>query len=277
MNRNIGYIICETAGVLEASGKIVGQDGDRVVAEVLLQDLGVKNRNGRYYAPEQMLPQLTSARTLELLKSRNLYGENGHPMSKDISRQQTIDPNNLCHLITKLWNDGNDVKAHVVGAEGVIGDNFNKALLNGGMPSFSLRALGTVKNTTRGAEVENITVITWDRVIYPSHKRAYTQAIVNVSESANILDGTGNKLILDENDKGMIVPVTTESAIRFIKSESANIHSIMESFDIIANSTVLLEGGRKVQMTDNSGSTLVINLEAYVQNQIMNYSANTFR
>ena len=88
---NVGYIICETPTTSEDS-KIITQHGDRVIAEGTLQDCGVVNRNSRIYESKDLFPELTCPRTRELLESGNMKGENGHPMSKELARQQTIDP-----------------------------------------------------------------------------------------------------------------------------------------------------------------------------------------
>lgn len=268
ISNKIGYMICETAATVEPSSKIIKEENDRLVAEVILQDMNVKNRNGRFYASQQMNSALKAKRLWELIETGNLYSENGHPMSKDISRQQTIDPNNKVCKIKKFWTDGDDIVAHVHGAYNTLGDEFNRELLAGDKPSYSLRALGTVKNTRRGAEVENITIITWDRVIYPSHERAYTKGLV--TESAGLIGLDGNKLILDKNDKGLITPITNKQVIDYITHESGNIKSIIESFEILYDNITLLENG-KVQLTDNTGSTFIIHLENHVKNQVMDY------
>lgn len=278
INNTIGYMICETAATSEPKSTIVADNGRRVVAEVLLQDMNVKNRNGRFYSDKWMIPQLTSQRTTELLRSGNLKGENGHPMEKDISRQQTIDPKCVCHKIIKLWHEGNDILAHVVGANTQWGEYFDQDLRDGEKPSFSLRALGTVKNTSRGAEVENITVITWDRVYFPSHKRAYTKGLV--TESAAIAEAQNdsrlktagnNKLVLESSDSGLLVPINNEKIRSYIMSESKNIYTMKESFDMLYESIDIINNGTKVQMTDKSGNTFIINLESHIQNDIMNY------
>lgn len=272
LDSKIGYMICETA-TAEANGVIVSEKNNRVIVEVIFQDMNCKNRNNRFYSDSEMLPALKGERLVELLTSGNLYGENGHPLSKDLARQQTIDPNNRCHKVLKLWVDGNDIKAHVKGANGAIGQEFNDDILDGDLPSFSLRALGSVKNTSRGTEVENLTIVTWDRVIYPSHKRAYMQNIVNVSESASLMGQTdlGNKLVLEENDSGLLVPITNKSVIDYIKTESCNLNIMKESMDLLYDSVTILENRRQVQLQDKQGGIYVINLEKHIQNELMNY------
>lgn len=274
MNNNMGYIIIETATVEEATApKFVSDNGRRVTAEVILQDMNVLNRNKRFYSTKQMSPALKAERLTELVKMGRLYGEEGHPRSKEISRQQIIEPSLRSFRIVKFWVDGNDIKAHVRGSNLPYGEAFNQDLLDGEKPSFSLRALGTVNNTSKGAEVENITIITWDNVIYPSHKRAYTQNIIGVAEST----GSGiitnqNKFVVQENDNGLLIPIINQQQIiDYVKEESTNMKMFKESFDLFYNSAILLENKRQIQITAKNGDVVIVNLENHIQNDIMNY------
>lgn len=265
---NIGYIIQEAA-TTTTDIKVVSDKGNRLVCEGIVQDLEVKNRNGRYYSAEELVPQLTCERTRELLSTGNMKGENGHPSSKDITRQQTIDPMCVCVKFLKFWMKGNDVMAQFKGTNNQLGEEFNNDIIDGEKPSFSLRALGSIENTKRGAEVKNTTLITYDRVYYPSHKRAYMTNIV--SESAGIVDMYGNKLTIEENNQGLLIPITNESVINYIKSTSNNFKSIKESFDLFYDSIELLENGKQIQLTDKAGSIIIVNLENYISNEIMDY------
>lgn len=264
---NIGYVIVETATVSEdaPAGKLLRRRNGRIVAEGILQEANMKNRNGRWYDDKELFPELTAPRQLELLRTGNMRGENGHPLDKDLARQQTIDPNNCVCIYTKFWTEGNFVKGEFFGTFNEKGEEFDHDLEAGFFPSFSLRALGSVVNTSRGAEVRNIKIITYDRVIYPSHNKAYTTGIVSESAAA----ASNNKLILSNNDKGIIFPITNESVINYIKSESANLKRIKESFDFMYNDIEIVNNASQVKLTGNDGSIFVVNLENYISNEIM--------
>lgn len=269
---NIGYVVIETdlnMGMVpddSSSMRIIKKDNNRVIAEGILQEANMKNRNGRYYDSRDLFPELTSPRTLELLSTGNMKAENGHPMSKDVSRQQVIDPNNTVAVFLKFWTDGDFVKGQFMGDENQIGEAFDRELRKGRRPSWSLRALGTIHNTNRGAEVKNVKLITYDRVIYPSHDKAYTIGLVN--ESASIVNG--NKLLLEENDSGLLVPINTNEVINYIQNESANMKLMKEFFDLNYDSATLINGATQVQLTDKVGSIYVMNLESYIHDEIMN-------
>lgn len=279
-NENIGYVVIETSTTVSdiEPAKIVKEDkrSNRVIAQGTLQEANEKNRNGRFYDSRDLFPQLTAPRTVELLKTGNLRAENGHPLSKELIRQQTIDPNKTVAIFLKLWTEGNLIKALFRGTNDAKGEEFNSDLLDGFSPSWSLRALGSIQNTSRGAEVKGIKVITWDRVIYPSHPRAYTDGIV--SESGNIISESsrlgGNTkeshIFLEQNDPGMLIPITNQSVINYIKSESANFKAIKESYDLLYNDIELINRGTQVKLTDRAGGIFVVNLESYIHDEIMN-------
>ena len=276
-SKTIGYIINETAPPIDGvRAKVVGEKYGHLIVEAVLQDIGVTNRNKRYYAEEELVPELTCKRQQELIKSGNMKGENGHPNSKELIRQQTIDPNNTCCKFLKLWVDGNKVMAHVTGSFDQKGDEFDRAIRCEELPSFSMRALGTICNTKNGAEVRNIKLITYDRVIYPSHECAYvqegTELKMEMNESGIYLpkQPEGSRLYLPEDDKGMVTPIMNESVVSYIKSESANLKSVLESIDTLYDSVSILENGN-VQLLDKSGSTIIISTEQYIKKEIMDF------
>ena len=281
LDNKIGYIICESKineELRKDSPTIVSSNNDRVIIEAIIQDADKKNRNGRYYAKEDLFPALESPRIKELLSHKAFVGENGHPMDSSLSRQQTIDPNNICCNFLKIWTEGNLVKAHVKGTPNQKGADFNNLILDGTDPAFSLRALGSITNTKRGAEVKNINIITYDHVFYPSHSVSYAQSIVSEASSVYIPNSVGNlqysttnKVVVEENDKGILIPITNESVMSYIKNESANISTILKSFDTLYESATLVENGSKVRLMTHQGDILMINLESYIQNEIMDY------
>lgn len=278
LNSCIGDIIIETATANADiyPSKIVNEKDNRVEGEGVLQEANAKNRNGRFYDSRDLFPELTSPRTLELLNTGNFKAENGHPLSKELTRQQTIDPNNTVAVFTKLWTDGDLVMGRFIGDENDKGEYFDRELRKGRKPSWSLRALGRLANTKRGVEVKNIKIITYDRVIYPSHDKAYTIGLVN--ENARMVSCNEDcKLYLDGNDKGIIIPITNKSVINYIQSESANFKVIKESFDLLYDNIELINNGSKVQLTDRAGSIYVVNLENYIHDEIMSACLNTLR
>lgn len=276
-NNVIGYIICETSSIAEpVKPTIMGIKNDRVHIETCLQDLNIRNRNGRFYEDKELIPEFESERIKELIAANSFYGEAGHPCSTELARQQTIDPTNMSHRINKIWIDGNRVMGHVSAANTRIGDDFNRIILDDTKVAFSLRALGSVKNTARGAEVKNIRVITYDWVIYPSHKAAYMSKIINGVNESTLLE-SGNNLILTESDKGLIVPITNNKVTDYIKDNSKNVKTVIESLEFLYESISLNEHGNMVTLVDKDNNKLFIHLESHIQNEIMNHCYDKYR
>ena len=273
---NIGYIICETATTYVDKINIIEEStgsSRRLIAEGVLQTANEKNRNGRWYDADELFPQIEAPRTLELLNAGYLRAECGHPLSKDLARQQTIDAKLCCAQFLKLWRDGMNVMGTFKGTNNALGEEFDMDLRDGCLPAWSLRALGSVEETSRGIEVKNPKIITYDNVIYPSHTRAYTKGVV--AESATIAEQgfTRHENAMVKRSDGLIVPINNDNVTRYIQSQSNNFHKIKESFDFMYDSIQLLENGRQVQLIAKNGDIIMVNLESYIHNEIMDYCA----
>ena len=271
-NSIIGNIILEGATTVEDS-IITNGNGKRVLAEGTLQDMDVENRNRRIYAKKDLLPEINGPRMTELIKAKQFCGEYGHPLSEDLVRQQTIDPKLVCVRFEKVWTEGNLVRARYRGTNNDYGSYFDQDLREGCLPAFSLRALGAIENINGKAYVKGIKIITWDSVIYPSHKIAYTSKIV--TESA--MDGTPlyeNQLVVPNNDPGTIITLRESDAktvISRLQKESANLNTILEAFDGIYESISQVDGNT-ILLSNRMGGKIYVNLEEHVQNLIMDYA-----
>lgn len=282
-NQVIGNIILEKA-TTAVDTRIIGENYGKVEATGIVQDLGEshENRNGRIYELKDIKPELEGDRIQkELIPTGNFLCEWGHPLSQELSRQSVIDPKNSCARITKLWLEGNDVHANFKASNTSYGVAFNADLMEGVKPAFSLRALGSVDRERNGkCYVRNIRVINYDSVIYPSHKRAYMTGFVTptnesaITESANIgADNYTNSEAVYEN--GLLIPVINQQVVDYIKHESANVKSIINTFETLYESAIICGNGKQVQLSlpDNQGKILV-NLEQYIQDEIMQYAWN---
>lgn len=274
INSSIGYIICESDITTKLTNIKSERINNKLVAEGILQTADEKNRNGRIYSEEELFPQLNAPRTLELLRTGYLRAEMGHPLSKDLSRQSTIDDTKTCARFLKLWTVGKDIWATFTATNNKYGNAFNLDLMDGCKPAWSLRALGSVQQTKRGMEVKNLRLITWDQVIYPSHPGAYTRRIVEeeslLNESFTNVEDPGN----DYLGESMIVPITNNNVINFLQAQSSNLKFVKECFDFAYDNIIVNETGTKVLLTTKQGETVVINMESYIHNELMTYASN---
>jgi hypothetical protein len=202
----------------------------------------------------------------------------GHPLSKDLARQSVIDDKITCARFLTLWTEGKNIWARFKGTNNQYGQAFDLDLKDNCKPAWSLRALGSVMQTSRGAEVKNLRIITWDNVIYPSHPGAYTQRVVSeataLNESGVIVPENNPILENDLEGKAFITPIKNEQVLSYIQSQSGNYKFIKECFDFVYKDIVVNEAGTKVFLTTNEGETLVVPIESYIHNELMNYATN---
>lgn len=272
-NQVIGHIIHEA--VMESDANIIAERNGKAYATGPIQDLENENRNGRIYTKEEMEPEVYSDRIQkELIPTGNMRGHDGHPSSQDLAVQSVIDPK-LCSVqFDKIWIEGNIIHANYHGTNNELGRAFNLDLLEGCKPSFSLRALGSIDRSRNGkCYVRNPRIVTWDRVIYPSHKMAYTDKLIDPKTASGKLHE--NALITESAAlSGTIIPVLNSQVVSYIKHESANIQSILNTFDVLYESAIICNNGRNVTLKLKSGDTILVNLEQYIQDEIMNYCYN---
>lgn len=272
-NSNIGYIILEA----DISPKVVKLKNEKlngkIVAEGILQTADEQNRNKRFYAKEELFPAMNHPRIKEILEAGYLRAEMGHPLSKELARQSIIDDTKTCARFIKLWTEGNDIWATFTATNNEYGNAFNLDLIEGCLPAWSLRALGNVTNTRRGAEVKNLRIITWDNVIYPSHPGAYTQRIVAENSVLNEAAGVSTDSI-DVSGEASITPIQNESVFKFIEQSSENLKFVRECLDFAYSDIRINENGSKVILNTADGDTMVIKLENYIHNEIMNYASD---
>ena len=279
INENIGYVILENdapENPEEVKMTIKKSVNNKVVCEAILQTAEQKNRNGRWYAREELFREIKSPRTMELLHARALRGELGHPLSKELARQSVIDDTRTCVIYNKIWADGLNIMGEYTTTNNEWGKALDQDIREGYIPAFSLRALGSVKTTKNGIEVVNMRMITYDQVIYPSHSNAYTTRIL--SESAGTIIAESTVVTGYEKDpsetpnsltESMIIPLTNNDVKKMVMADSKNIKFVKECLDFTYDSVVVNESGSKAILSTKDGSRLVINLERYVQTEIM--------
>ena len=154
-----------------------------------LQDFGQRNRNGRLWMGKNMQQLLSADHIHELMNEGGWAGENGHPVPDSgpatLERISTIDPNNICHLIRKIeWEGDRKVFGTVDTIDDINGPGarFARNIMQGMTPSFSVRALVPQRKNQNGTidVMPGGRVISYDRVILPSHKAAYMDKSVDI-------------------------------------------------------------------------------------------------
>ena len=250
-----------------------------------LQDFNNRNRNGRRYMSEAMIPALNTPELRELMSAKRWFGELDHPVGKDVdvARIANIFQKNASHAILDI-----DVSSY--GVDGWIetrplgrGQEFAADILWGSEPSFSLRALASVEK--RGGEQiisRPPRIITYDAVILPSHKIAYRDKSKPIyfgngqicRESVDYFEDKTNTSNYDRdftNDASM--EIVNEALSDFIKLESTNIKMISSQQEVSLESVNVTKDGKSAIIRDND-TTYIVKIEDKIRQSIINDLAN---
>ena len=278
-----GYIIMESA-MEPMQPKIIETVNDPnmffVRFRTCLQSFDCFNRNKRNYNLRPMMEAIKADHIQELLYKGTWCGENGHPDSTDIKRILSIDLTKICHRIIDVEFVGNLLYGTIETLnDDAWGKQFAKHILQGLHPSFSLRALAAITKLDggRGMIKTKPHIVTYDRVILPSHREAYmdnskpitlvqtaTEAATVTTEEFNPADGNSFSDMIQSVDESAIPEI-----LDYVKEESTRFKELATFFDANYNSVTLINEN---QVCINDGNKkIIVCLEDYIRNDISNY------
>jgi hypothetical protein len=178
-----------------------------VLINCILQKWGVKNKNGRIYPKDVLIPQVQTYQ--ELISTDSAVSEADHPESSIISLQ------NISHKIVKMWW-GKGEQENVLygqlkiivspgyikyGIASVVGDKIVLYLQNKIKLGISSRGVGTLKEVNGENLVQNdFELIGFDLVATPSTPGAYLfpDKSSNIGFDENHISNNGIMLKEDE-------------------------------------------------------------------------------
>lgn len=141
--------------------------GTRMRIKGKLQEAEVKNGNGRVY-PMNILKKQVEMYTKGPVATRTSTGELDHPESS------IINLNNVSHIITRVWWEGNDVMGELELLNTPSGKIAQEIVLAGIPLGISSRGMGSVKQLGETVEVQDdFELLCWDLVSVPSTPGAY--------------------------------------------------------------------------------------------------------
>lgn len=237
--------------------------------EAVLQTFNCWNRNKRFYDGDAMWAGIQAPHLEELRRFGTWVGENGHPDTDSVQRTLSIDPKSVCHRIIGCRREGDVLYGTIetLNDDGW-GKQMTKHILQGLVPSFSLRALAPLTKTADGRTMckSQPHIVTYDRVILPSHKEAYMN--------------TGAEVSLHRSEEGFIpqcntyadssMEITNEAALSYIRESSLAFKDIISNFDVEDGSIKLIENGTKVIFKDAEEPNVkyVTTLESFVTTEV---------
>jgi hypothetical protein len=135
-----------------------------------------KNGNNRVY-PKSVLEREVENYQKLIIENRAL-GELDHPDSDQINLK------NACHVVTKLWWEGNTLYGKMKVLSTPAGKTLEALIRDGVQIGVSSRALGSLKESGNGPAIvgEDLLLIAFDCVSEPSAQGAFVKP-VTISES----------------------------------------------------------------------------------------------
>jgi hypothetical protein len=175
-------------------------------------------RNKVMYPLEEMKKAVASAMVQELLNRGAMYGEGGHPLNpKDIDRWVVVPMDKAQFKWTKLWFDGDTLMGRVRTYPGN-GNLLAKAIINGELPAFSIRVLGSEHMENGYRTLRDIILITIDWVNYPGNPNSY------VPDSKEFMISDAPLFTMDYDYTGRTVP----------KGESYNLLDVKDNETLVS-------------------------------------------
>lgn len=234
----------------------------------VLQEFNAQNRNRRTYYKEPMWESLNLPHIQELMRKNTWCGEAGHPMSDDTKRILTIDPKLISHTIKKIWMQGNLLYGEIETLDdgGGYGTKFTKNILQGQEPAFSLRALAQLVKMADGSSIVRTKshIVTYDRVILPSHDKAYRDESVAIKKMYKDVTLEGNTMNADPR----LIPVHEASLTDYIMEESYNMHIVSNIMDVCKES-VTFTSDLKSMVVKEGTDTYLVNIEDKIKRDVM--------
>jgi hypothetical protein len=191
------------------------KENEPVLVNCILQKWGVKNKNGRIYPKDVLIPEVD--RYMQLVELNSAISEVDHPDSSVVSLQ------NVGHKINKMWwGNGENQNIlygtleiitspgyHKYGVCSLIGDKICEYLKRGIRLGISSRGVGSVKEYDGNNIVQkDFELICFDLVASPSTPGAYlfpeSPNVVNESKIYNNLLSDKHKKIISKLDKFLI-------------------------------------------------------------------------
>lgn len=237
----------------------------------VLQSLDCRNRNGRQYRGDAIVTGLSHPNITELIGKNKWKGERDHPITKDVQRITSILSKESSHRITKWWRDGDLIRGTIETLDdGHYGTQLTKNILQGEIPSFSMRGLARLEKSGNTIFVNKPPmIITYDEVNLPSHPEAYANPIKGDTHT----DNNGN-IVCESNGSqsyaGTVFAIEANDIKDLLLSKSDNLKIVCESFNIDPNSVKITNGGNSLALCKN-GDTFIFQVERSLQKEVSNF------
>jgi hypothetical protein len=258
----MSFIINEAA--IASEPRIESSNANVVKFVAILQEADKKNRNGRIYPRHVLEEGISASQFQEKLRTKNLFGECGHPLDQSVMRQMSIDQRNIAFIVDEVWWDGDLLMGRCETANTEAGRDMKGLIEQGTQVAFSLRAQGNVhKDYKQGADVVDspIMICSWDWVCLPSHDKAYldhicedtSKMMFRVSNTRSVAASLNESLSLYTN--GSLTPIDDKA----MKGALVEDYSSYYGKPAIPQDKIYVPDSSDVVQSINKNETVLIN------------------
>ena len=240
-----------------------------------LHSFGVMNRNERIYDGQNVWDCICRDDAIQSrLRDNSWFGEQDHPfqMTTDApltpKRLQTIYLPNRSHKIMNPRLDGNLLHAHIQTSSGTeAGVGMAKDIIQGMVPDFSCRSVAGLYNIGGQPKVIVKKVITYDWVLYPSHKEAHiTSSPKAVMKRPKLYMESGEEL---KYSTDVLIPL--KEILESVGKKDPTVNVIMESFDLGPESLVGFDSSLKHAKIKMRDSMIYANINPDTVKEVRDY------
>ena len=253
--------------------------------ETILQSFRCLNRNGRKYWGPNIADMLLAERIVTMLSTNSWYGEMDHPYAQVKDQQlsseriQAIELSRRSHKILRPKVTGDLLRATIQTASGTeAGRGFCDEIIQGLIPSFSCRALAGIQQINGEPYVIVRKLITYDWVLYPSHREANmdgkpkfiskSAALVSL-ESAGISTGREIEDIRDCYTQDVLIPL--KEILEYAGMKDPNTQVILEAFDLSLNDIVGFDSSLNHAIIRDKDNVIYANISPTTKKEVTNF------
>lgn len=253
--------------------------------DTILQSFRCLNRNGRKYWGPNIADMLLAERIVTMLSTNSWYGEMDHPYAQvknqelSSERIQAIELSRRSHKILRPKVSGDLLRATIQTASGTeAGRGFCDEIIQGLIPSFSCRALAGIQQINGEPYVIVRKLITYDWVLYPSHREANmdgkpkfiskSAALVSL-ESAGISTGREIEDIRDCYTQDVLIPL--KEILEYAGMKDPNTQVILEAFDLSLNDIVGFDSSLNHAIIRDKDNVIYANISPNTKKEVTNF------
>lgn len=217
--------------------------------DAILHSFGVRNRNQREYDANNIWDKIQTDDYIQsMLKQNSWLGEIDHPapekQGEELTMQRIANPNleKTSHYIRRPRLNGNLLEATIqTDSSNQHGMNMAIKIVDGHIiPCFSARVLGSLQNKNGKPVVFVRKLITYDWVLYPSHREALGKLNQPVMESVDPLEKYAGATIIFFADLAKMAANSSKETAWLCESFGLNIDDVIGVTDS-GNSIVIQE------------------------------------